>query len=101
MSLSALCRWDIVNASSQWEMHVLATRPISEGEELFLSYDERENDYFFVQYGFVPMQNPHDMVELFASAQDARAWCASQVLLSAMCMTKGPTSMRTVASWLT
>ena len=74
------CRWDIVNNEGQWDMLVSASRPIAEGEELFLSYDERENEYFFVQYGFVPPRNPHDTVELFKSDAAAVRWCSAQLV---------------------
>lgn len=63
----------------QWHMQVTATQPIGSGQEVCLSYEERENEYFLVQYGFVPPQNPHDAVELFASAEAAEAWCQQQV----------------------
>ncbi|KAK9808381.1 hypothetical protein WJX73_009019 [Symbiochloris irregularis] len=68
-------RWDLVQHDGQWEMQVSAMRPLEAGEEVSLSYEERENEYFLVQYGFVPMSNVHDAVQLFSSTDAAEAWC--------------------------
>jgi hypothetical protein len=71
-------RWDLVKASSgtgreEWALALTALRPLVPGEELLLSYGERENDDFLIHYGFLPQLNPHDDVELFSSASSAAA----------------------------
>jgi hypothetical protein len=68
-------RWDVVKKlSGDWIMVLSATRDISPGEEVLLSYGEKENDDFFVHYGFCPCRNPHDRYGLFDSLSQAVDW---------------------------
>lgn len=68
-------RWDVVKKlSGDWIMVLSATRDISVGEEVLLSYGEKENDDFFVHYGFCPCRNPHDRYGLFDSLKEAVDW---------------------------
>lgn len=71
-------RWDVVRKFNNESVMVLsATRDIAQGEELLLSYGERNNDDFFLHYGFIPPRNPHDDVTLFANVEHATAWLDS------------------------
>ncbi|WPT17803.1 Actin-histidine N-methyltransferase [Picochlorum sp. SENEW3] len=68
-------RWDCVaKIGGEFEMIVSATRDIIQGEEITLSYGERSNDDFFLYYGFVPVRNPHDSVQLFANLDEGISW---------------------------
>lgn len=68
-------RWDVVSpensASGAWEMVLTATKPISDGEPLLLSYREGLSEEFMLNYGFVPPSNPHDTVQLFDGLSEA------------------------------
>lgn len=72
--------WDVVGPSRAmtggWELQLAATRAIAKGEELLLSYGDRDNDDFLVHYGFVPPRNPFDGVVLFQDIEDAAEWLA-------------------------
>jgi hypothetical protein len=50
-------RWDVVSADNSerglWEMVVVATKTMSAGEDLWLSYDSRPGSHFLLHYGFV------------------------------------------------
>jgi hypothetical protein len=73
-------RWDVVRRFNNESFMVLsATRDIAQGEELLLSYGERNNDDFFLHYGFIPPRNPHDDVTLFTNLEHATAWLDSQL----------------------
>jgi len=65
-----IAAWELLppdqSSCGAWEMVVKAIRPVEEGDEITMSYGERENDDFLVHYGFVPDGNPHDSVVLFA-----------------------------------
>lgn len=75
LSESDCVRWDVVKKlSGDWIMVLSATRDISPGEEVLLSYGEKENDDFFVHYGFCPCRNPHDRYGLFDSLPQAVDW---------------------------
>jgi hypothetical protein len=64
-------RWDVVSKiGGEFFMVLTATRDIQQGEELLLSYGERNNDDFFLHYGFIPARNPHDDVILFTSIEE-------------------------------
>ncbi|PRW44382.1 Histone-lysine N-methyltransferase setd3 [Chlorella sorokiniana] len=70
-------RWDLrapAGPEGEWAMEVAATRDISAGEEVLLSYGERGNDDFLLHYGFVPPRNPHDDVTLFTDIESAIDW---------------------------
>jgi hypothetical protein len=68
-------RWDLVSKiGGEFLMVLTAVRDIDRGEELLLSYGERNNDDFFLHYGFVPPKNVHDDVILFSSIEDAIDW---------------------------
>lgn len=41
-----------------------ANRDISAGEEITLNYGDRPNEYFLANFGFIPEQNPYDLVKL-------------------------------------
>mmetsp|Transcript_3417 Transcript_3417/g.9820 ORF Transcript_3417/g.9820 Transcript_3417/m.9820 type:complete len:533 (-) Transcript_3417:2061-3659(-) len=75
--------WELVPPSSdsgEWEMAVKAIRPIEEGQEIVMSYGERDNNDFLVHYGFVPEANPHDSVQLFSDgSREAAEWFLQQV----------------------
>jgi hypothetical protein len=80
-------RWDLVRAGGgeggggePWALALTALRPLVAGEELLLSYGERENTDFLVHYGFLPQLNAHDDVELFgcgSSSSSASAEAAA------------------------
>ena len=36
-----------------WEMHMVATTAVSEGEEALLTYGDHPNAHFLLHYGFV------------------------------------------------
>ena len=55
-------------------MHLVARQDIPEGQEILLSYGDRNNDDFFLHYGFVPLRNPHDDAVLFQDLTDALDW---------------------------
>lgn len=40
--------------------HISADRDYKKGEELFISYSTRSNDYNLLEYGFIPDENPTD-----------------------------------------
>jgi len=68
-------RWDLVSKiGGEFLMILTATRDILQGEELLLSYGERNNDDFFLHYGFIPPKNIHDDVILFSSIENAIDW---------------------------
>lgn len=58
----------------EWEMVVKALRGVESGEEFLQSYGERPNDDFFLHYGFVPLRNPHDDVQIFENLEGALEW---------------------------
>ncbi|GMH32831.1 hypothetical protein BSKO_00665 [Bryopsis sp. KO-2023] len=62
------------NTPSNFEMVIKATRTISEGEELLVSYGDHENEYFYLYYGFVPMFNSRDDLVIFNGLDDAFEW---------------------------
>ena len=48
------CRWDVVSTDAgTWEMQVVATSAVSEGEEALLTYGDHPNAHFLLHYGFV------------------------------------------------
>lgn len=55
-------------------MHLVARGDIPKGQELLLSYGDRNNDDFFLHYGFVPLRNPHDDTVLFQDLIEALDW---------------------------
>ena len=55
-------------------MHLVARQDIPEGQEILLSYGDRNNDDFFLHYGFVPLRNPHDDAVLFQDLTYALDW---------------------------
>ncbi len=55
-------------------MHLVARQDIPEGQEILLSYGDRNNDDFFLHYGFVPLRNPHDDAVLFQDLTGALDW---------------------------
>lgn len=55
-------------------MHLIARQDIPEGQEVLLSYGDRNNDDFFLHYGFVPLRNPHDDAVLFTDLTEALDW---------------------------
>ena len=74
-----LDRWHLVappsdNPSEGFQMHLVARQDIPEGQEILLSYGDRNNDDFFLHYGFVPLRNPHDDAVLFQDLTDALDW---------------------------
>ncbi len=74
-----LDRWHLVappsdNPSVGFQMHLVARQDIPEGQEILLSYGDRNNDDFFLHYGFVPLRNPHDDAVLFQDLTDALDW---------------------------
>ena len=74
-----LDRWHLVappsdNPSQGFQMHLVARQDIPEGQEILLSYGDRNNDDFFLHYGFVPLRNPHDDAILFQDLTDALDW---------------------------
>ena len=50
------------------------------GDEIFFSYGDRPNDDFLLHYGFVPLHNPHDSVELFEGLPEALEWYTGRFL---------------------
>ncbi|KAL0050877.1 hypothetical protein WJX82_009288 [Trebouxia sp. C0006] len=76
---TANVRWHLVappsdNPSEGFQMHLVARQDIPEGQEILLSYGDRNNDDFFLHYGFVPLRNPHDDAVLFQDLTDALDW---------------------------
>jgi SET domain len=68
-------RWDLVSKiGGEFFMVLTSTRDIQQGEELLLSYGERNNDDFFLHYGFIPPRNIHDDVILFSTIEEAIDW---------------------------
>ena len=72
-------RWHLVappaeNQSQGYQMHLVAREDIPQGQELLLSYGDRNNDDFFLHYGFVPLRNPHDDTVLFQDLIEALDW---------------------------
>lgn len=72
-------RWHLVappaeNPSQGYQMHLVAREDIPQGQELLLSYGDRNNDDFFLHYGFVPLRNPHDDTVLFQDLIEALDW---------------------------
>jgi len=55
---------------SRFEL-VAGEAPIPAGEEVTISYGAWPNDLFFLLFGFVPDNNPHDAVVLFDGAEEA------------------------------
>ena len=60
--------------SQGFQMHLVARQDIPQGQELLLSYGDRNNDDFFLHYGFVPLRNPHDDTVLFQDLPEALDW---------------------------
>ncbi|KAL3147314.1 hypothetical protein ABBQ32_002799 [Trebouxia sp. C0010 RCD-2024] len=76
---TANVRWHLVappteNPSQGFKMHLVAREDIPQGQELLLSYGDRNNDDFFLHYGFVPLRNPHDDTVLFQDVIEALDW---------------------------
>lgn len=47
------CRWDVnLSESETWEMQVVATSSIMEGEVALLTYGDHSNAHFLLHYGF-------------------------------------------------
>ncbi|GMH33156.1 hypothetical protein BSKO_00990 [Bryopsis sp. KO-2023] len=71
-------RWDVEaspdSPSTATDLCVYACRDIQKGEEILLSYGERNNDDFLLHYGFVPPRNPRDDVILFPGLEEAIEW---------------------------
>ena len=72
-------RWHLVGPPSDdpsqgFQMHLIARQDIPEGQEVLLSYGDRNNDDFFLHYGFVPLRNPHDDAVLFKDLTEALDW---------------------------
>ena len=73
------CRWHLVAPPAEipsqgYQMHLVAREDIPQGQELLLSYGDRNNDDFFLHYGFVPLRNPHDDTVLFQDLIEALDW---------------------------
>lgn len=65
------------NSPESWSIVVKANKPISEGEELLVSYGDHQNEYFFLYYGFTPLFNPRDDIVLFDGLDAAFEWYCS------------------------
>lgn len=73
--------WRLAEEASggEWWMELVAECDVPEGnQELFISYSSSSNDTFFQHYGFVPLGNPVDDVELFPDLADALEWWAAR-----------------------
>ena len=66
------CVWDLGGGDGAFI--VRTTRDVKKGEELVISYGERDDRHFFLFFGFLPDPNPRNAVALFRGLEDAAAW---------------------------
>jgi len=68
------CRWELCDDT----IAVSSTRPLCAGAEALISYGHQRSESFWIFYGFVGCDSPHDDVVLFESLGHLRAWHAAR-----------------------
>ena len=70
------CEWEFVDGV----MRIQARSALEAAEEATISYGDRSNDHLILDYGFVPLHNPHDDFLLFdGEPEDAQGPLAAPV----------------------
>eukprot|EP00958_Prasinococcus_capsulatus_P016813 scaffold1883_cov396-Prasinococcus_capsulatus_cf.AAC.15 len=86
LPLIDLINHDFERENVQWvrrddrSIDLAVNRRIEQGEQLYVSYGDRNSDDFLVYYGFVPDQNPFETFILFESTKEACTWYIDRFL---------------------
>eukprot|EP00467_Chlorarachnion_reptans_P022018 CAMPEP_0114492898 /NCGR_PEP_ID=MMETSP0109-20121206/3813_1 /TAXON_ID=29199 /ORGANISM="Chlorarachnion reptans, Strain CCCM449" /LENGTH=1080 /DNA_ID=CAMNT_0001669797 /DNA_START=430 /DNA_END=3668 /DNA_ORIENTATION=- len=71
----AKVNWNVREVKGLGECFVLSSAALTpKDSELTISYGRKDNDDFFLYYGFVPMNNFDDTVQLFENFRDFHSW---------------------------